>query len=98
MPRHPADELTRREREIVHAVFALGNLAHTVQDKLAQSVEGSPQQGSVDYTASVFANYTFNRGELLKGWSFGAAWAFDVRSATGTSANFGSAFFARRSE
>ena len=27
MRRHPTDELTRREREIVHAVFALGNLA-----------------------------------------------------------------------
>ena len=53
----------------------LRNAIASVQDKLTQSVEGSPQQGSVDYTASIFANYTFDR-ERLKGWSIGAGAAF----------------------
>ncbi len=57
----------------------LRNAIASVQDKLTQSVEGSPQQGSVDYTASIFATYTFDR-ERLKGWSIGAGAAFTGRS------------------
>lgn len=57
----------------------LRNAIATAQDKLAQSVEGAKQQGSVDYTASAFANYTFDR-EALKGWSFGAGVSYTGRS------------------
>jgi hypothetical protein len=64
----------------------LRNTIASVQDKLTQSVEGAPQQGSVDYTASIFANYTFDR-ERLKGWSFGAGAAFTGRSYQATYEN-----------
>jgi outer membrane receptor protein involved in Fe transport len=40
------------------------------QNQLAQAKSGGPQQGSVDYTASFFANYSFT-DTALKGWSFG---------------------------
>jgi outer membrane receptor protein involved in Fe transport len=61
------------------AAADLRNAIASVQDKLAQSTEGSPQQGSVDYTASIFAHYTFDR-EWLKGWSFGAGAAYTGQS------------------
>lgn len=53
----------------------LRNSIATAQNTLAQSTGGLPQQGTVDYTASVFANYTFDN-EVLKGWSFGAGASF----------------------
>ncbi|ACB74413.1 TonB-dependent siderophore receptor [Opitutus terrae] len=49
----------------------LRNAISRTQDKLAQSVAGAPQQRSVDYTASFFANYTFTN-DMLDGFSFGA--------------------------
>lgn len=57
----------------------LRNGIASVQDKLTQTVAGSPQQGTVDYTASVFANYTFTR-EHLKGLSFGAGASYTGQS------------------
>lgn len=57
----------------------LRNAIASIQDKLTQTVEGSPQQGAVDYTASIFANYTFSR-ERLKGWSIGAGVAYTGQS------------------
>ena len=45
MPRHPADELTRREREIVHAVFALGNLA--AADEIRARLTDPPSPSAV---------------------------------------------------
>jgi outer membrane receptor protein involved in Fe transport len=81
---HVAENLARWTAQIgqttnpTHAADLRNSIA-SVQDKLAQSVEGSPQQGSVDYTASIFANYTFER-EMLKGWSFGAGAAYTGQS------------------
>ena len=42
-----------------------------VQDKLDQSVPGTRQERLVDYTASLFANYTFTQ-DALDGFSIGA--------------------------
>lgn len=53
----------------------LRNSIASVQDALAQATGGTPQQGTVDYTASIFANYTFDQ-DVLKGWSFGAGASF----------------------
>ncbi len=48
----------------------LRNAIAGVEDALAQAVGGNPQQGSVDYTASVFANYSFDQ-DALDGLSVG---------------------------
>jgi predicted transcriptional regulator len=45
MPRHPADALTRREREIVNAVFALGNLA--AADEIRARLSDPPSPSAV---------------------------------------------------
>ena len=45
MPKHPADALTRREREIVHAVFALGNLA--AADEIRARLTDPPSPSAV---------------------------------------------------
>ncbi|HYD84390.1 MAG TPA: hypothetical protein VEA63_10060, partial [Opitutus sp.] len=58
----------------VHA-SDLRNEISRVEDKLAQSVPGVPQQKSVDYTASIFANYTFTN-EALDGYSIGAGGSY----------------------
>ncbi|HWL15251.1 MAG TPA: TonB-dependent receptor plug domain-containing protein [Opitutus sp.] len=57
----------------------LQNALASVQDKLAQSVAGAPEQGSVDYTASFFVNYTFLH-DALKGWSVGGGGSFTGKS------------------
>lgn len=57
----------------------LQNGIATVQNTLAQAKPGAPQQGSVDYTASFFANYMFT-DSTLKGWSFGAGASYTGRS------------------
>ena len=62
----------------VHAAD-LRNAIASVEDTLEQSTEGSSQQGTVDYTASIFANYTFD-GERLKGWSLGAGASYTGQS------------------
>ena len=49
----------------------LRNAIATAQNTLDQAQEGAPQQGLVDYTASLFANYSFLEGPL-DGWSIGA--------------------------
>lgn len=61
----------------------LRNEISKVQDKLAQSKPGAPQQGSVDYTASIFANYTFTN-DALKGFSIGAGANYTGRSYAAT--------------
>lgn len=53
----------------------LQNALAQVQDKLVQSTAGTPQEQSVDYTASFFANYTFS-DTVLKGWSVGAGGSY----------------------
>jgi predicted transcriptional regulator len=45
MRRHPADALTRREREIVNAVFALGNLA--AADEIRMRLTDPPSPSAV---------------------------------------------------
>lgn len=57
----------------------LRNAIASLKDALDQAKGGNPQQGQVDYTASVFANYTF-RNTALKGWSAGAGASFTGRS------------------
>ena len=44
-PQDPVDELTRREREIVHAVFALGNLA--AADEIRARLTDPPSPSAV---------------------------------------------------
>jgi hypothetical protein len=55
----------------------------SVQDKLAQSKPGAPQERSVDYTGSFFANYTFQHN-VLEGFSFGAGAAFTGKAYAAT--------------
>ncbi len=56
----------------------LRNAIAGVQDALAQATGGNPQQGQVDYTASLFANYTFTGG-AVEGLSVGAGGTFTGR-------------------
>jgi outer membrane receptor protein involved in Fe transport len=49
----------------------LQNRILEVQNRLTQATAGAPQQGSIDYTASIFANYSF-LGDFLRGFSIGA--------------------------
>lgn len=53
-----------------------------VQNALDQAKPGARNQGLVDYTASIFANFTFD-GEPLKGFSVGAGASFTGRSYAG---------------
>jgi outer membrane receptor protein involved in Fe transport len=48
----------------------LRNRISEVQNRLDQSVSGATQERTVDYTASVFAHYTF-LGDFLRGFSVG---------------------------
>lgn len=57
----------------------LRNEISKVQDKLAQSKPGAPQQKSVDYTASFFANYTFTN-DMLDGFSVGTGASYTGRT------------------
>lgn len=61
----------------------LRNEISRVQDSLAQSVAGAPQRRSVDYTASVFANYTF-LADALDGFSIGAGASYTGKPYAGS--------------
>jgi hypothetical protein len=61
----------------------LQNAIASAQNTLDQAQEGAPQQGSVDYTASFFANYTFTEAGL-KGFSVGGGTSFTGKRYLGT--------------
>ncbi len=61
----------------------LRNEISRVQDTLAQSVAGVPQRKAVDYTASFFANYSFDN-DALKGYSIGVGGNFTGKPYAGS--------------
>jgi outer membrane receptor protein involved in Fe transport len=81
---HVAENLAEWNRQLAatsnteHA-NNLRNAIAGVQDALAQAQGGNPQQGQVDYTAALYANYSF-MNDALKGWSVGAGATFTGRS------------------
>ncbi len=66
---------TPAEGGSAEAAQNLQNQIASSANTLAQNVAGKTKTGLVDYTASVFANYTF-LGETLKGFSVGGGIAY----------------------
>jgi hypothetical protein len=85
---HVAENLTTWQNAVTSTTdptrkSELQNALVSVQDKLAQSKPGAPQERSVDYTASFFANYTFTNS-ALDGFSVGAGASFTGKAYAAT--------------